>query len=92
MLLKKDITNTQKQTKKQKKLTKKETHKINQRRKGEKNVVVVNSICRKSNDKSEFAVKVVFHLLICLQESNFFLFKQQKVGLFNFQQRKELLD
>ena len=71
---------------------KRHTYKINQRRKGEKNVVVVSSICRKSNDKSEFAVKVVFHLLICLQESNFFLFKQQKVGLFNFQQRKELLD
>ena len=33
---KKDITNTQTQTKKQKKLRGKETHKRNQRRKGEK--------------------------------------------------------
>ena len=63
---KKDITNTQTQTKKQKKLRRKEKYKRNQRRKGEKNVVVVNSICRKSNDKSEFAVKAVFHLRICL--------------------------
>ena len=30
-----------------------------------KNVVAVNSICRKSNDTSEFAVKAVFHLRIC---------------------------
>ena len=88
---KKNITNTQTQTKKQKKLRRKETYKINQRRKGEK-TVAVNSICRKSNDTSEFAVKVVFHLQIFLQESTFFLFKQQKVGRFIFQQRKVLLD
>ena len=56
-----------------------------------KNVVAVNSICRKSNDTSEFAVKAVFHLRICLQESTFFLFKQQKVRLFIFQQREMLL-
>ena len=88
---KKNITNIQTQTKKQKKLRRKETYKINQRRKGERNVAV-NSNCRKSNDTSEFAVKVVFHLQICLQESTFFLFKQQKVGRFIFQQRKVLLD
>ena len=88
---KKNITNTQTQTKKQKKLRRKETYKINQRRKGEK-TVAVNSICRKSNDTSEFAVKVVFHLQFFLQESTFFLFKQQKVGRFIFQQRKVLLD
>ena len=88
---KKNITNTQTQTKKQKKLRRKETYKINQRRKGEK-TVAVNSICRKSNDTSEFAVKVVFHFQIFLPESTFFLFKQQKVGRFIFQQRKVLLD
>ena len=63
---KKKITNTQTQTKKQKKLRRKETYKRNQRKKGGKNVVVVNSICRKSNDTSEFNVKAVFHLRICL--------------------------
>ena len=64
---KKDITNTQAKTEKQKKLRRKETYKRNQRRKGEtKNVVFVNSICKKSNDTSEFAVKAVFHLRICL--------------------------
>ena len=63
---KKDITITQTQTKKQKKLRRKEPYKRNQRTKGEKNVVVLKSICRKSNDTSEFVVIAVFHLRICL--------------------------
>ena len=75
---KKDITNTQTQTKKQKKLRGKETHKRNQRRKGEKNVVAVNSICRKSNDTSEFAVKVVFHLQIFFAGIDFFFSSNNK--------------
>ena len=35
-------------------------------KKEKKNVAVVNSICRKSNDTSELAVKVVSHLRSCL--------------------------
>ena len=65
LVSKKDITNTQTQTKKQKKITKKRDIQNKPKKKRRKNVVV-NSICRKSNDKSEFAVKAVFHLRICL--------------------------
>ena len=65
LVSKKDITNTQTQTKKQKKITKKRDIQNKPKMKRKKNVVV-NSICTKSNDKSEFAVKAVFHLRICL--------------------------
>ena len=65
LVSKKDITNTQTLTKKQKKITKKR-HIQNKPKKKRRKNVVVNSICRKSNDKSEFAVKAVFDLQICL--------------------------
>ena len=62
---KKDIINTPTQTKKQKKIAKERDIQNKPKKKRRKNVVV-NSICRKSNDTSEFAVKAVFHLGICL--------------------------
>ena len=84
---KKNITNTQTQTKKQKKLRRKETYKINQRRKGEK-TVAVNSICRKSNDTSEFAVKVVFHLQIFFAGIDFFSLQTTKGRALYFSTKK----
>ena len=93
LLFLKKISQTHRHKQKSKRNYEEKRHtKETKEEKEKKNVVAVNSICRKSNDTSEFAVKVVFHLQIFLQESTFFLFKQQKVGRFIFQQRKVLLD
>ena len=53
-----------------------------------KNVVAVNSICRKSNDTSEFAVKVVFHLQIFFAGIDFFSLQTTKGRALYFSTKK----
>ena len=56
--------------------------------KEKKNVVAVNSICRKSNDTSEFAVKVVFHLQIFFAGIDFFSLQTTKGRALYFSTKK----